>query len=184
MRLESRLTFDDDGIAAWRRLSLRSAVSFFTGGRLFFAGNGGSAANANHAAEDFQLTAGLHAISLAANVAAITAIANDYGYDSVFSRQLLSARPGPKDTLVALSVSGTSPNICRVLQTAQEAGMCCWLLTGPDFPGEIRQEYPCHVVQFKGHIGAVESAHLHFLHEVLQRVDQLLELIGKDCDES
>jgi type III pantothenate kinase len=105
------------------------------GGRLLAAGNGGSAAQAQH------LTAELvgryqderppfSAISLHADTSAVTAIGNDYGYDQVFARQV-TAHGRTGDVLVLLSTSGSSPNVLRAAEAAREAGVRTIALTGP-----------------------------------------------------
>ncbi|MFJ8464613.1 D-sedoheptulose-7-phosphate isomerase [Streptomyces swartbergensis] len=105
------------------------------GGRLLAAGNGGSAAQAQH------LTAELvgryrddrpafSAIALHADTSSTTAIANDYGVDEVFARQVRAhGRPG--DVLMLLSTSGASANLLSAADAARAAGMRVWALTGP-----------------------------------------------------
>ncbi len=111
------------------------AVQALRGGnQVVFCGNGGSAAQALHLAAElsgrFYIDREpLRAHALTENVPALTAIANDYGYEHVFSRQLLAvARAG--DVLVALSTSGASPNIRRVVETAHRIGVKTIGLTG------------------------------------------------------
>ncbi|MGC4813387.1 D-sedoheptulose-7-phosphate isomerase [Micromonospora sp. DT228] len=104
------------------------------GGRLLVAGNGGSAAEAQHLTAE--LVGKLHhdrqplsAIALHAETSALTAIANDYGYTDVYARQVRAhGRPG--DVLLLLSTSGSSPNLVRAAQAAREAGLTTWALTG------------------------------------------------------
>ena len=98
------------------------------GRRLFLCGNGGSAGNAIHLANDFiygiakTTGGGLRAISLSDNSAVITCLANDIGYDHIYSEQLaVQAEKG--DLLIALSGSGNSPNILRVLEQAKSMGV-------------------------------------------------------------
>lgn len=95
------------------------------GRRLFLCGNGGSAGNAIHLANDFiygiaKMTGGgLRAISLSDNSAVITCLANDIGYDHIYSEQLaVQAEKG--DLLIALSGSGNSPNILRAVEQAKK----------------------------------------------------------------
>lgn len=96
---------------------------WLAGRQVFFCGNGGSAGNAIHLANDFlygiakRTGAGLKVQALSANPAVITCLANDVGYDYIYSEQLaVLAEPG--DLLVVLSGSGNSPNILRVLEQA------------------------------------------------------------------
>lgn len=105
------------------------------GGRLLVAGNGGSAAEAQHLTAE--LVGKLHddrqplsAIALHAETSAVTAIANDYGYADVYARQVRAhGRPG--DVLLLLSTSGTSPNLLTAAHAGRDAGLTTWALTGP-----------------------------------------------------
>ena len=106
-----------------------------TGLQVFLAGNGGSAANASHLANDFLYPlskmpgSGLRAHSLASNPAVISCLANDEGYDQVFALQLgVLARRG--DILIALSASGNSPNIVKALEQAKVIGMTSYAVLG------------------------------------------------------
>lgn len=105
------------------------------GGRLLAAGNGGSAAQAQHLTAELvgryrDDRRPLSAIALHAETSSTTAICNDYGADAVFSRQVLAhGRPG--DVLVLLSTSGGSPNVLRAAEAAAEAGLLTWAMTGP-----------------------------------------------------
>ena len=95
--------------------------------RTYLCGNGGSAANAIHIANDL-VSVGIRAQALT-DIATLTAIANDYSYGAVFSRQLkVFAEPG--DLLIALSGSGNSPNIVEALEAAKEKGMETWAIVG------------------------------------------------------
>lgn len=96
--------------------------------RVYICGNGGSAANAIHMANDL-VSVGVRAHALCADIATLTAIANDYGYERVFSR-LLKVYGESGDLLIALSGSGNSPNILKALEAAKELGMSSWLITG------------------------------------------------------
>jgi D-sedoheptulose 7-phosphate isomerase len=111
------------------------AERFAGGGRLLIFGNGGSAADAQHLAAELTgryllERAPLSAIALADNTAAVSAIANDYGYDQVFARQVV-AHGGPGDAAVALSTSGSSPNVLEGLRAARTAGLWTLGVTGP-----------------------------------------------------
>lgn len=113
----------------------RLALVMSGGGRLLVAGNGGSAAQAQHLTAEF--TGKFHAdrtpysaIALHAETSAVTAIANDYGYDEVFARQVRAhGRAG--DVLLSLSTSGRSRNVLRAVAAARELGLAAWALTGP-----------------------------------------------------
>lgn len=108
--------------------------SLGTGAKLLFAGNGGSAADAQHMAGEFVSRfnfdrPGLPAIALTVDTSVLTAIGNDYGYEHVFSRQV-EALGGRGDVLFAYSTSGRSPNILRAAEAARAAGIYVIGMTG------------------------------------------------------
>jgi D-sedoheptulose 7-phosphate isomerase len=105
------------------------------GGRLLVAGNGGSAALAQHLVGELvgrfdRERPPFSALALTAETAGLTAIGNDYGYDEVFARQV-AAHGRPGDVFAALSSSGRSPNLLRAAATARRSGLICWAMTGP-----------------------------------------------------
>jgi D-sedoheptulose 7-phosphate isomerase len=107
------------------------------GRRVFLCGNGGSAGNAIHLANDFlygiakTTGAGLKVMALSANAAVLTCLANDVGYEYIFSEQLaVQAQKG--DLLIALSGSGNSGNILRVIEQAKQMGVKSFALLGYD----------------------------------------------------
>lgn len=106
------------------------------GGRVFFFGNGGSAAQAQHFAAELSGRFMLDrpawgGIALTVDTSALTAIANDYGFDQVFARQLEGfVKPG--DVAVALTTSGKSPNVVKGLRAAREKGATTIAITGGD----------------------------------------------------
>lgn len=97
--------------------------------RVYLCGNGGSAANANHIANDLVLSCGIDAESLCSNVASLTAAANDFGYYQCFARQI-AHRIGPGDLLIVLSGSGASPNTHFALETARGKGAKTYAILG------------------------------------------------------
>ena len=111
------------------------ACTLGRGGRLLVAGNGGSAAEAQHLAAELvgklrDDRRPLSAIALSAETSSLTAISNDYGYDEVFARQVRAhGRPG--DILLLLSTSGRSPNLLAAADAGRDAGLRCWAFTGP-----------------------------------------------------
>jgi D-sedoheptulose 7-phosphate isomerase len=106
-----------------------------TGRQLFLCGNGGSAGNAIHLANDFLYGiskthgSGLRVTALPANASVLTCLGNDCGYDQIFSMQLaVQARKG--DVLIALSGSGNSPNIVKALEQAKGMGVKSYAVLG------------------------------------------------------
>jgi D-sedoheptulose 7-phosphate isomerase len=116
------------------RWGSRLAAILGQGGRLLVAGNGGSAAEAQHLAAELvgklrDDRTPLSAIALCADSSAVTAISNDYGFDEVFARQVRAhGRRG--DVLLLLSTSGRSPNLVAAAHAAREIGMRTWAMVG------------------------------------------------------
>jgi len=134
---------------------------------VFIIGNGGSAATASHMANDFGIGAGnsdkeipFCVLSLTDNVAGITAIANDSGYDEIFVYQLRTQyRPG--DKLVAISASGNSPNVIAAAEWMKQRNGTVIGLVG--FDGgklKIYSDILIHIKTPKGEYGPVEDAHM------------------------
>ena len=127
-----RLLADVHRLELWGE---RLAVVLTSGGRLLAAGNGGSAAQAQHLTSELvgryvDDRQPLSALALHAESSSVTAILNDYGVDDVFARQVLAhGRAG--DVLLALSTSGRSRNLLCAALAAREAGLTVWALTGP-----------------------------------------------------
>jgi D-sedoheptulose 7-phosphate isomerase len=104
------------------------------GGTIYWIGNGGSAADAQHMAAELvgrykRERKAIRSKALTANTSNLTAIGNDYGYDMVFSRQL-EAFAKPEDLLIAISTSGNSKNIIKAVELARKVGMKVVSLTG------------------------------------------------------
>ena len=105
--------------------------------KLFICGNGGSAANAAHIANDFLYgigagkVPGMNVEALTSNLAVLTCLANDIGYESVFSCQI-EAKGNSTDLLIVLSGSGNSPNVVAALEIAKTIGMETWAIVGYD----------------------------------------------------
>ena len=119
-------------VEAW---GARLAARLRGGGRLLAAGNGGSAAHAQHLTAELvgryrDERRPLSAIALHADTSSFTAIVNDYGPDAGFARQV-HAHGRPGDVLVVLSTSGRSPNLVAAVDAARACGMATLALTGP-----------------------------------------------------
>ena len=124
---------DTDAVAAFADALLDARER---GARIFFIGNGGSAATASHFANDIAIGTRMYdrpfrALSLTDNLATITAIANDDGYSEIFVRQL-QTQMAPSDVVVAISASGNSPNVVKAVEYANREGAATIALTGFD----------------------------------------------------
>lgn len=140
------------------------------GDRVFFIGNGGSAATASHFANDFAIGTRspekpFRAVSLTDNVAALTAIGNDDGYDQLFVKQLeVLLETG--DVVVGISASGNSPNIVKALEYANACGNHTVALTGFETGGKIATiaRTVIHVRTRPAEYGPVEDVHMFLDH--------------------
>lgn len=126
--------FSDQLIEAIAECAARAAHSLRTGGKLVFFGNGGSAADAQHLAAELVVRLrkdrpGLPALALTSNPSILTATGNDYGFERIFSRQIESL-VAAQDVLVALSTSGTSPNILAGVEAGRQRGAFLVAMTG------------------------------------------------------
>ncbi|MGE4293550.1 MAG: SIS domain-containing protein [Desulfovibrio sp.] len=142
-----------------------------TGNTIFFVGNGGSAATASHFANDIAIgTRSWHkpfkAMSLCDNVAVMTAIGNDDGYDNIFVQQL-QIHLTKDDVLVAISASGNSPNVVKAVDYAKGVGATTIGLTGFD-GGQLARncDLNVHAASEKGEYGPVEDIHMILDHLV------------------
>ncbi len=127
----TRLIEDPEALAA---VAAAVTGSLERGGKILLAGNGGSAAQAQHGAAELvgryrRSSTPLPAVALSTDTSTLTALANDFGFDEVFERQVRAlARPG--DVVVGFSTSGRSPNLIRCLRAAREVGALAVAVTG------------------------------------------------------
>jgi D-sedoheptulose 7-phosphate isomerase len=148
-----------------------------TGGRLLACGNGGSAAEAQHLTAELvgrfcDERTPLSAISLHADTSALTAIANDYGGDEMFARGVRAhGRPG--DVLVALSTSGTSPNVLCAVKAAHETGLTTWAMSGPA-PNPLAAMCDDAVCVEASTTATVQEIHLLLVHALCIAVDEVV----------
>jgi D-sedoheptulose 7-phosphate isomerase len=157
-----------DLLARW------TADKVLGGARLLVCGNGGSAAEAQHFATELvgrykAERRPLPAVALPADGALLTCIANDYGADAIFARQVAGlGQPG--DLFVGLSTSGRSPNVLAALETAKESGLHTLALLGKD-GGVMRGIAEREWVVPSASTARVQEAHLLFIHAVCDYVD-------------
>lgn len=144
-----------------------------SGARVWLVGNGGSATTADHLATDLLRCTDasgipLRATSLCSNQGIVTATANDWGYEYVFTRQLqVLASSG--DILISISASGNSPNVVEAMKWAKTTSIVTVGLTGFD-GGAVRTlaDVSVHVSSAMGDYGVVEDVHLTICHMVAE----------------
>ena len=149
------------------------------GGKVFFCGNGGSAADAQHMAAELtgrfvKDRRPLAGIALTTDTSALTAIANDYGYAHVFSRQI-QALAGPNDCLVAVSTSGNSSNVVEAVMAAHEAGIPAVGLLGRD-GGKVRNLCDVAVMVPSDVTARIQEAHGFIGHALCAHIEDALGL--------
>ncbi|GGT93752.1 D-sedoheptulose-7-phosphate isomerase [Streptomyces lateritius] len=162
------------GLGRLARWGDRLAEVLPAGGRLLAAGNGGSAAQAQH------LTAELvgryqrerppySALALHAETSSVTAIGNDYGFEQVFARQV-AAHGRTGDVLMLLSTSGRSANLLSAAMTARTAGLTVWALTGPS-PNPLAEAAEEALCVDGATTATVQEAHLVAVHLLCEFFD-------------
>lgn len=158
------------------RAAYATADALKAGGKLMVAGNGGSAADAQHVAAEFvsrllRDRPAMRAVALTTDTSILTAVGNDYGYERVFARQI-EALGQRGDVLMAISTSGRSPNILRALELGRQMGIATIGLTGTS-GGEMQplcdyfMRVPSNVTMH------IQEAHLALEHIFCMIVEQV-----------
>ena len=150
-----------------------------SGKTVFFVGNGGSAATSSHFANDLsigtrQQEKPFKVFSLVDNVATLSAIGNDYGYDQIFAQQLrVYGQKG--DLLVGISASGNSPNLLRAFEVGRDLGLMTVSITAFD-GGKLKKiaDHSVHVPTNAGEYGPAEDAHLILDHLITHYFQSVL----------
>jgi D-sedoheptulose 7-phosphate isomerase len=176
-RLRSALADFEHQVATIEDWGSELADRLGAGARLLAAGNGGSAAQAQHLTAELvgryrDERRPLSAIALHAETSSLTAIANDYGADEMFARQV-SAHGRPGDVCLLLSTSGGSGNVVRAAERAREAGLTVWALTGPA-PNELAAHAHEAVCVPAEDCAAIQEVHLIGLHILCEALDAAL----------
>ena len=168
---------ESDAIAQTERAAAVMTEALRGGGKVLFCGNGGSAADAMHLAAElvgrFQMErAPLPALSLGDNVSSVTAIGNDYEFAQTFARQLRGlARPG--DALVALSTSGTSPNVVEAVRAAAELDVRTIAFTG-EGGGDLAALAELCVRVPSGSTARIQEGYMLLCHTACELVERAL----------
>ncbi len=166
-----------DGLPSVRRFAEAAAETLENGGLLMACGNGGSMCDAMHFAEEWtgrfrSDRRPLPAIAFS-DPSHLTCIANDFGYDEVFAREVLAyGKPG--DLLVAISTSGNSPNVLRAAEVAREKGVTTVGLLGKG-GGQLRERVDIPiVVPLAQTSDRIQEVHIKVLHIVIEAVERAL----------
>lgn len=156
------------------------ATAFREGHKVLLFGNGGSATDAAHIAAEFvgrykRERTPLPAIALATDIAAITCIANDYGYDELFARQV-RAHGQKGDIAVAISTSGNSPNVLKGAAAARECGLTTIAWTGAS-GGKLAELADISFLVPSTVTARIQESHMTLGHVLCELVEE--QLLGK-----
>lgn len=159
--------------------ALRLSGSFKRGGKLIAFGNGGSAADAQHFVGelDGHFTSerkALPAIALSTNTSSMTAIANDYSYDEVFSRPV-EALAGKNDVVVGISTSGNSKNVVKAIEAAKSKGAYTVAFTGKN-GGKLRSIADEIFAVESDFTPIIQEVHISIIHMICLELDRMLEV--------
>lgn len=155
--------------------SLACVNALQKGHKVLLAGNGGSAADAQHIAGEFVSRfnfdrPGLKAIALTTDTSVLTAIGNDYGYHNVFARQI-QALGEEGDVFIAYSTSGKSPNILSALEEANKQGLICIGMTGANL-GKMKDLCHYYLDIPSVHTPKIQEGHLVVGHILCGLIEQ------------
>lgn len=177
VEVKTALLHDDALLEKIREAGEVMTSSFRNGGKSLFCGNGGSAADAQHFAAELSGRFlfdrdPLPAEALHGNTSFVTAVANDYDYDSVFARAVrASGRAG--DVLVGLSTSGASRTVVRAAEVAREQDMSVIAMTGSR-PGPLSELATVWLPMPSTVTGRIQEAHLAVYHAISEQVEASL----------
>lgn len=168
---------DDDRQIAFKNAVDEVVKRYRAGGRLYIAGNGGSAADAQHLAAEFvsrlaRDRAPLAAEALTVDASTMTAIANDYGYDLVFSRQL-AGKAADRDIFLGITTSGQSPNILKALEQCRSMGIPSIVFCGRD--GGAAKALADHCIIAPGSAtSTIQELHILLAHTLCECVESAI----------
>ena len=177
IELKETLLNDDDFQGLVTQVAMRIVKSLGLGGKVFFFGNGGSAADAQHLAAEFtgrflKERRALPALALSVNTSSLTAIGNDYGFDLVFARQL-EALGKEDDVAVGISTSGNSPNVIRALEAARSKSIYSVALAGKS-GGKLKNVADCTIYIPSEETPRIQECHILTGHLICEMVEEML----------
>jgi D-sedoheptulose 7-phosphate isomerase len=174
----ARDVFLAEGVAALESAVEVVAKALSAGRKILLFGNGGSAADAQHLAAEFvgrflNERRPLPAIALTTDTSALTAIANDYGYEHVFTRQV-RALAAAGDVAIAISTSGRSPSVLRAVEAARERGVATIGLSGGEGGALAGMVDVSLRVSASTHSARIQETHILIGHVICELVDRRL----------
>lgn len=174
---KQQLLANSQALAQFEKAVELVKTCYKSGGRLYIAGNGGSAADAQHLAAEFvsklaKDRSPLPAEALTVDSSILTAIGNDYGYEKVFSRQL-EGKATEKDVFLGITTSGNSQNILHALDTCRSMGIPSIVFSGRDGGSAVgRADF---VVIAPGHAtSTIQELHIVLAHTLCECIEQAM----------
>ena len=170
-------SFSPDQIKILEKISKEIIRCFREGGKIMLCGNGGSASDSQHIAAEFvgrfhRERRALPAIALTTDTSILTAVANDYSYEEIFSRQI-EALGKPNDILIAISTSGNSKNVLKAAEKAKEQGIRVIAFTGRR-GGLLKRKTPLIFRSISDLTPHVQEVHITALHAISEAVEKVL----------
>lgn len=172
-----KASFTSENIKLLEQIAEKITEAFQRGNKILLCGNGGSAADAQHIAAEFigrfkRERKSLPAIALTTDTSILTALGNDYSYETIFSRQIEGlAQAG--DILIALSTSGTSKNVLEAARKAKEIGLIVIGLTGKS-GGELKRISDFNFSAGSQKTPNIQEMHITALHAISEAVEDAL----------
>ena len=182
IKLKEKVLNNEELISAINALSSCLGDILKQGGKVVLCGNGGSASDALHFASEivgrFQFDhTPWPAIVLNADIATMTAIANDFGYDNVFARQA-KAHLNSNDLFIGISTSGNSENVVRAVEVAKEIGCKTGALLGRT-GGKIKDKVDYPIVIPSDNTARVQECHITIIHSICEMVEKEVQQINE-----
>lgn len=177
IRTKQAFMQQEEPFSHFQQAVTRVVEAYRKGGRLYIAGNGGSAADAQHLAAEFVCRLGrdraaLPAEAMTVDTSTLTAIGNDYGYDKIFQRQV-EGKMRAGDLFLGISTSGNSSNIIQALEKCRELGFVSILFAGRD--GGAAAPLADYTILAQGHdTRVIQEQHIVFAHALCACVEDEL----------
>jgi D-sedoheptulose 7-phosphate isomerase len=181
--VKQKLSQSKDVLNVVSNVSNLIIAAYNNGNKVLLAGNGGSAADAQHIAAEFVSRfffdrPGLPALALTTDTSMLTAIGNDYGYDKIFSRQLQAQSKGG-DIFIGISTSGNSENIINAVHTAKELGITSVILCGDG--GQLKDLADIAICVPSLITPYIQECHICIGHMICAIVEEIIFAEEKKC---
>lgn len=175
-RLLTEFIYNSENIIFIENISEKIANVFINGNKILICGNGGSAADAMHFAEEFtgnfmKKRKALPVMALT-DPTHITCVGNDYGFDKIFSRGI-EAFGKKNDILIALSTSGNSLNIIEAIKSADKNNLICFAFLGRN-GGVIKKLVENHIIIKSDESSRIQELHMMMLHLIIEKTESIL----------